>query len=95
MNIFTKKDHDRLSNEEHRKMALELANSYLNIAGTFAWKDLSEYLDKLGNDAIKECEECATKDLTLVHVGKLRGIREVINKIKKHVDFSVNAGPRT
>lgn len=94
MNIFTRKDTNGMNDDDRRKMAVELANSYLRIMPSFAWKDLDEYLDKLSQDSVKACEECDMRDLTVAAIGHLRGVRETIRKIRKHVDFAVNGGPK-
>jgi len=90
MNIFTKKNPDSLSPEDRKQMAIELSNSYLNIMNSFAWRDLDALLDKIAADSVTACDECDIKDLTAASIGHLRGVRETIRKIRKHIDFSVN-----
>lgn len=88
MNIFTKKD--TRSDIEQKEHEYELANSYLQVMSTYAWKDLMEFIDNLEASVIGDVDNCDLTQLTAASFGRLRGIREVAHKIKKHIEFSVN-----
>jgi hypothetical protein len=71
-----------------------LANSYLNIASAYAWKDLMKLVDSIQENANHILDERDSDDISLVDIGIVKGLRESTRKIKKHIDFYLNLDER-
>lgn len=78
------------SRKEEDLKSRELAQSYQTMLQTAAWKDLTKEIDRIYADSNKTVDDVEIAELNLAIVGKGVGIREVIRKIRGHVDYRIN-----
>lgn len=91
MNLFglNKTNHNQ---DNDAKVRIELSESYSSLANTIAWRDLEAFLDILVQQSIKTEDQVNIQNLTLAEAAKGRGIREAVDKIRRHVSFYVSGG---
>jgi hypothetical protein len=87
MNIFKRVIHkDQISDAAKA----EIADSYRTIVSTIAWRDLEKFLDSIEENSNKDIDAIQISELTLSEIGRSRGLREAVNKIRSHVDYLLN-----
>ncbi len=85
---------DREATDRARKLSIELANSYREMQNLYAWKDMDQYLTKIVDDSNREVDQVAIDTLNVETVARARGLREAVDKIRKHIGYRTSEGPK-
>lgn len=89
-----KKEMNTLEADRAKSLSQELASSYKTMVQIYAWKDLNELMQKMVDDSYKQVDVTPIEILSIAVVAEASGIRKAIAKIRKHVDYAMNGGPR-
>ena len=85
MNIFLNRE-----KSPEKQMRIELANSYRSMVGMAAFKDLDEKMNAIMDEAIKTIDNCSVEDVNMSVLCNSRGMRQAIDKIRRHIEYSIN-----
>lgn len=80
--------------DRQQSLAKELAASYHQLTLLYAWKDLSDLMDRIVQESNRQVDTCPTENLIVAVVAEARGFRKAVDKIRKHMDFAMNGGMR-
>jgi len=80
--------------DRQQAVARELGVSYREMTQIYAWKDLDALMTKIVQDSNHEVDLAAIEHLNVAMVARARGLREAVDKIRKHVDYAMNGGLR-
>lgn len=73
--------------EQKKKAAVELANAYREMMGTFAWRHLKGVvIPRIVSDIQGNVDSLDIDKLTVAHVAEARGTRKAF----EHVDAEIN-----
>lgn len=75
-----------MPDKDLERSKLELSNSYRQIMGTMAFKNLTDEMDKLYSDAYKSSEQCDIKEFSLPMAAEARGVRKAIDALRRRID---------
>jgi hypothetical protein len=79
---------DELDPERKRQAAIELANAYREMMGTFAWKHLNgKILAQIREEASASVDQVPIEQLSVVHVAEWRGIRKALERIGTEIAY--------
>lgn len=92
MNIFRRiitpvEDANEAAENQRR---VQLAESYATMRGLIAWRDLDVFMTQLSQESVKHLDEMPVQALTLADAAHSRGIREAIDRIRRHIGFQIN-----
>ncbi len=83
---------DEMTPEQKKQAAIELANSYREMMGHFAWKHFKTViLQRIREDSIKSVDEVPPELLTPALVGVSRGVRKCIDQIDSELGWILNS----
>jgi hypothetical protein len=86
---MTNSESDRQSS-----IAREIGASYRRCTQEYAWKDLTDYMTKIVDESNHDVDVKDIEFLSVALVARSRGLREAIDKIRKHIDYALNGGVR-
>lgn len=73
-----------------RQAKEELAESYRQISGTIAFKDIMNHIQKIAMDTFKQEDICELSVLA-VTAAESRGIRKGMDQLKRRIENATNA----
>lgn len=89
MSLFTKQEDER-----KKRAAVEMANAYREMQMSVAWKDLNDLFEKIVTESNREVDQIPIESLEVSIVAKARGLREAIDRIRKHIGYRTSEGPK-
>lgn len=70
------------------------SESYRWLIKQEAWRDLSEVMEKIIQDSTRELDTIPVEQMSIAVAAHGRGMRDAVARLRHHVDYRVNGGPK-
>lgn len=75
-------------------MSTPNSESYRWLIKQEAWRELNEVMEKIILDSTRELDTIPVEQMSITVAAHGRGMRDAVARLRHHVDYRVNGGPK-